>query len=64
MLSALLAQADATSRSWNQPVEPFKVIGNIHYVGANEITSFLMKDVPRHVEQAQPSALDTASAAE
>ncbi|MDQ3804278.1 MAG: hypothetical protein M3416_10655 [Acidobacteriota bacterium] len=28
-------QADETSRSWNQPVEPYRVIGNVYYVGAS-----------------------------
>jgi len=37
-----LPQADATTRSWNQPVEPFRIIGNIYYVGASDITSFLI----------------------
>jgi metallo-beta-lactamase class B len=35
-------QQDATSRSWNQPVPPFRILGNLYYVGANEITSFLI----------------------
>jgi metallo-beta-lactamase class B len=35
-------QAEAVWRSWNQPVAPFRIIGNIYYVGADEITSFLM----------------------
>ena len=35
-------QADATARSWNQAVAPFRIVGNIYYVGANEITAFLM----------------------
>lgn len=43
------AQADPVSRSWNQPVEPFRVIGNIYYVGANEITSFLITTPKGHV---------------
>jgi metallo-beta-lactamase class B len=49
ILAALLAQADPTSRSRNQPVEPFKLIGNIHYVGANEITSFLVTTPQGHI---------------
>jgi metallo-beta-lactamase class B len=49
VLAALLAQADPTNRSWNQPVEPFKVIGNVHYVGANEITSFLVTTPQGHI---------------
>ncbi|HEX6098744.1 MAG TPA: subclass B3 metallo-beta-lactamase [Thermoanaerobaculia bacterium] len=43
LLSAeALAQSDPVSRSWNQPVEPFRIIGNVYYVGASDITSFLI----------------------
>lgn len=41
-LPAPTPQADAQARSWNQPVKPFHVIGNIYYVGAREISSFLI----------------------
>ena len=43
------AQADETSRSWNRPVKPFRIIGNIYYVGANEITSFLITTPRGHI---------------
>jgi metallo-beta-lactamase class B len=43
------AQADETSRSWNRPVKPFRVIGNVYYVGANEITSFLITTPQGHI---------------
>jgi metallo-beta-lactamase class B len=36
------AQADPTSRSWNQPVEPYRIAGNLYYVGASDITSYLI----------------------
>ena len=36
------AQADPQSRSENQPVPPFRIAGNIYYVGASEVTSFLI----------------------
>jgi metallo-beta-lactamase class B len=36
------AQSDPTSRSWNQPVEPFRIAGNLYYVGASDITSYLI----------------------
>jgi metallo-beta-lactamase class B len=54
LLSALCpsfshAQSDATSRSWNQPVKPFRVIGNIYYVGASEVTSFLIVSPKGHI---------------
>jgi metallo-beta-lactamase class B len=48
-LAALIAQATPETRSWNQPVEPFTVIGNLHYVGANEITSFLVTTEQGHI---------------
>jgi metallo-beta-lactamase class B len=38
----LAGQADPESRSWNQPVAPFRILGNLYYVGANDITSFLI----------------------
>nr|AIA13030.1 L1_beta_lactamase [uncultured bacterium] len=43
------AQADETSRSWNRPVEPFRIIGNIYYVGATEVSSFLITTPEGHI---------------
>lgn len=43
------AQADETSRSWNQPVEPFKIAGNLYYVGASDITSYLITTPQGHI---------------
>ena len=43
------AQKDATSRSWNQPVEPFRILGNLYYVGASDITSFLITTPEGHI---------------
>ena len=43
------AQADETSRSWNQPVKPYRVIGNIYYVGAAEVTAFLIVTPEGHI---------------
>lgn len=43
------AQADPTSRSWNQPVEPYRIIGNLYYVGASDITSFLIATPEGHI---------------
>lgn len=45
----LAAQPDPVSRSWNQPVEPFRITGNIYYVGASEITSFLIATPKGHI---------------
>jgi len=43
------AQADETSRSWNRPVKPYRVIANIYYVGAAEVTSFLIVTPEGHI---------------
>jgi metallo-beta-lactamase class B len=42
-------QADEVSRSWNQRVKPYRVIGNIYYVGAAEVTSFLIVTPAGHI---------------
>jgi metallo-beta-lactamase class B len=36
------AQSDPQSRSENQGVAPFHIVGNIYYVGASDVTSFLI----------------------
>jgi len=43
------AQADPTSRSWNQPVEPYRIVGNVYYVGASDITSYLITTPEGHI---------------
>lgn len=40
--AAAFAQANDESRAMNQPVAPFHIIGNIYYVGASDITSYLI----------------------
>jgi metallo-beta-lactamase class B len=50
MLPGILhAQQNAEHRSWNQPVEPFRIAGNVYYVGASDITSFLITDSRGHI---------------
>lgn len=45
----LLAQKDPVSRSWNQPVEPFRIAGNLYYVGASDVTSYLITTPSGHI---------------
>ena len=45
---SMFAQADETSRSWNKPVAPFRIAGNLYYVGAIEITSYLITTPEGH----------------
>ena len=40
--ACLESQADPESRSRNQPVAPFRILGNLHYVGASDVTAFLL----------------------
>ncbi len=44
LLMPLLAQgrSEAELREMNSPVAPFHIVGNIYYVGANDVTSFLI----------------------
>ena len=44
-----LAQSDATSRSSNESVKPFRIVENLYYVGAVEITSFLITSPEGHI---------------
>ncbi len=41
-------QADATSQEWNKPIPPFRIAGNLYYVGAIEITSYLITTPQGH----------------
>ena len=43
------AQADDASRAMNQPVKPYRVIGNIYYVGASDVSSFLITTPNGHI---------------
>lgn len=43
------AQRTETERSWNQPVAPFKIIDNIYYVGASDVTSYLITTPKGHI---------------
>jgi len=43
------AQKDPTSRAWNQPVEPYRILGNLYYVGAADISSYLITTPDGHI---------------
>lgn len=44
-----LAQNSERDRHWNQPVEPFRIVGNVYYVGAVEVSSFLITTPKGHI---------------
>lgn len=50
---AALAQDDGgwtdQRREWNQPHEPFRIAGNVHYVGTAGLSAFLITDPRGHV---------------
>jgi metallo-beta-lactamase class B len=49
VLDPCSAQIDEASRAMNQPVKPYRVIGNIYYVGASDVSSFLITTPNGHI---------------
>ena len=47
--SSVGAQNNETWRSWNQPVEPFRILGNLYYVGASDIAAYLVTTPEGHI---------------
>jgi metallo-beta-lactamase class B len=45
----LLGQSDAMSREMNRPIEPFRIAGNLYYVGASDIASYLITTPKGHI---------------
>lgn len=43
------AELEEPFATWNQPVPPFTVAGNVHYVGARDIAAFLITSSEGHV---------------
>jgi metallo-beta-lactamase class B len=43
------AQLSEDWRPWNNPVPPVRIIGNIYYVGASEVSSFLITTPNGHI---------------
>jgi metallo-beta-lactamase class B len=40
-LAPLLAQNNGVNLSWNKPIDPYRIAGNIYYVGTNFLASYL-----------------------
>jgi metallo-beta-lactamase class B len=40
---------DAERRAWNRPVKPFRVVGNIYYVGVEGVASYLITTPQGHI---------------
>ena len=43
------SQQNENDRKANAPLEPFRIIGNVYYVGASEVTSFLITTPEGHL---------------
>jgi metallo-beta-lactamase class B len=46
---SIFAQASEDDRRANTPIDPFRIIGNIYYVGPAEVTSFLITTPKGHI---------------
>jgi len=46
---ALHAQQSAEFRAWNQPIEPFRIAGELYYVGVSNVTSLLIATPEGHI---------------
>lgn len=49
LLAILFALLSDEERRWNAPVEPFRIAGNLYYVGAAEVTSYLVTTKAGHI---------------
>lgn len=47
--STTFGQATEEWRSWNRPVEPFRIADNLYYVGASDIASYLIATPAGHI---------------
>ncbi len=47
--AGLRAQADETWRAWNAPVEPFRIVANIYYVGTADLACYLVATPEGHL---------------
>ncbi len=43
------SQTVTQAATWNDPVEPFRIAGNIYYVGASDVTSYLITTSKGHI---------------
>jgi len=48
-ITACAQQNEGQRRDWNHRVQPFRVIGNIYYVGVAGVSSFLITTTDGHI---------------
>lgn len=49
LLGAFAAAQMPDSSTWNNPVEPFRIVGSIHFVGTNERAAYLVTTPKGHI---------------
>jgi metallo-beta-lactamase class B len=49
LASTAWSQAEEAWRAMNQPVEPFRIMDNLYYVGASSVTAYLLTSEEGHV---------------
>lgn len=42
-------QSAAASAAWNRPIEPFRIVGNLYYVGASDVSAYLLTTSEGHI---------------
>src|SRR4028119_2051938 len=47
--AAVGAQDQEQRAAWNKPAEPFRIAGNVYYVGTSGLAAFLIADPRGHV---------------
>jgi metallo-beta-lactamase class B len=45
----LSAQYASAVADWNKPIEPFRILGNLYYVGASDVSAFLLATSGGHI---------------
>src|SRR5262249_43532857 len=46
---AIAVELSETEKSWNQPVEPYQIMGPLYYVGASDLAVFLITTNEGHI---------------
>lgn len=47
--SVVRGQYAPANPAWNRPIEPFRIVGNLYYVGAADVSSFLLTTPEGHI---------------
>jgi metallo-beta-lactamase class B len=49
LAGAAAGQYAPANAEWNRPIEPFRIVGNVYYVGAASVSSFLIATAQGHI---------------